>query len=443
MKRLIILTFILMYGGLLSTVSAQVSSSTPRPQRPGSGAAPPATPDATSPTSLGALVGELERVNPELQAARREIDMRVAGIAPAGALPEPTFSAGYMSEFAAVPFFPPGDSPLAFRQFSFSQEFPFPGKRGLRTRIASTEADAARWNYEATRRRLVSDLKSAYFEYAYTVRTIDVVQRNKTLLEQMRQIAEARFSVGKATQQDVLKAQVEISLLLERLAVLEQQRASVQAQINGLLYRQPDTPLGPVGEYAPIAPPENLDMLRALAEKNSAALKRDETGINRGQQALALANKELRPDFGVTVSSQKYTGGMPWMYGVDFMVRLPLYWQHKQRPMIAEAAASLESARAMRNNTLATEQAQVTQEYLAATTSQRLVDLYSDTILPQARLTLESSLASYQVGTVDFLTLLSNYQTVLSYEVSYEEQAARYRQALARLEPFIGEELVR
>jgi outer membrane protein TolC len=131
------------------------------------------------------------------------------------------------------------------------------------------------------------------------------------------------------------------------------------------------------------------------------------------------------------------------MYGVDFMVRLPLYWQRKQRPMIAEAAASLEGARELRNNTLATEHAQVTQEYLAATTSQRLAELYGDTILPQARLTLESSLASYQVGTVDFLTLLSSYQTLLTYEVSYEEQAARYRQALARLEPFVGQELVR
>ena len=439
MKRSILLTFILVCGGLPPLVSAQIPSSTTPLQPPGSSTAPQAAPSPT----LQALVTEMERVNPELQAARRDIDVRAARVAPAGALPDPTVSVGFMNEFTAVPFFPPGDSPLAFRQFSFSQELPFPGKRELRTRIASTEADTARWNYEATRRRLVSDLKTAYFEYAYTVRTMDVVQRNKTLLEQMRQIAEARFSVGKATQQDVLKAQVEISLLLERMAVLEQQRASVQAQVNALLYRRPDTPLGPVGEYASLTLPQNLDTLRALAEKNSAALKRDETGINRGQQALVLASKELRPDFGVTVTSQKYTGGMPWMYGVDFMVRLPLYWQRKQRPMITEAAASLASASAMRNNTLATEQAQVTREYLAATTSQRLVALYTDTILPQARLTLESSLASYQVGTVDFLTLLSNYQTVLTYEVSYEEQAAKYRQALARLEPFVGQELVR
>ncbi len=440
MTRSIFVTFILLAGGLFSTVSAQAVSSGDLAQKPIS---PQQSAGPAANTTLAALVGELDRVNPELQAARREVDVRVARVAPAGALPDPTFSFGFMNDFNAVPFIPAGDNVTAYRQFSFSQEFPYPGKRGLQTRIANTEVDTSRWNYEATRRRLVSDVKTSYFDYAYTVRTIDVVQRNKALLEQMLQIAEARFSVGKAMQQDVLKAQVEISLLLERLAVLEQQRASAQAQINGLLYRQADTPLGKVGEYPTVGPLQNLDTLRALAAKNSAVLKGNETDINRGEQALALANKDVRPDFGLTVTSQKPGAGMAYMYGIDFMVRIPLYWQRKQRPMIAEAGAALESARQMRNNTATTEQADVTQEYLAATTSQRLADLYRDTILPQARLTLESSLASYQVGNVDFLTLLSNYQTVLTYEVSYEEQAAKYRQALARLEPFVGEELVR
>ncbi len=439
MKHSTVLTFLLVCVGLVSTAAAQVALPSAAVAPAGPQTTPPQARDAT----LAGLVSDLERANPELQSARREIDMRSARVPPAGALPDPTLSLGYMNEFAGIPFVPSSTNPFAFRQFSFSQEFPYPGKRGLQTDIARTDVDTARWNYEATRRRLIADLKTAYFDYAYTVRTIDVVQRNKTLLDQMRQIAEARFSVGKATQQDVLKAQVEISLLLERLAVLEQQRASTQAEINALLYRKPDTPLGAVGDYAAVGALQSLETLRVLAENNSAGLKGAETGIDRGQQSLALADKGLRPDFGLTVTSQKPGGGMSWMYGVDFMVRIPLYWQRKQRPMVAEAAASLESARQMRNNTLVTEQARVTQQYLAATTSQRLADLYRDTILPQARLTLESSLASYQVGTVDFLTLLSNYQTVLAYEVSYEEQAAKYRQALARLEPFIGQDLVR
>ncbi len=403
----------------------------------------PTSTAAGSVVTLPELVTELEARNPELQAGRREIDVRQARVAPAGAPPDPTITAGYMGGLASAPFFPSGSTPNAFRQFSVTQEIPFPGKLALRSRVAATDVTAERWNFEATRRRLVADLKTAFFDYAFADRAIRVVRRNQTLLDQMRQIAEVQFTVGKGSQQDVLKAQVEISLLLERLAVLEQQRAAFQARINGLLYRDPETPLGPVADYSPVVLPESLDRLRSLEREQSATLKSQEQGITRGQQALALANRELRPDFGLTVSTQKYTGDMPWMYGIDFMVKVPIYWQRKQRPMIAEAAASLESARAMRNNTLATEQSQVTQEFLAATTSKRLADLYSDTILPQARLTLESSLASYQVGRVDFLTLLSNYQTVLTYEVSYEEQAARLRQALARMEPFVNEKLVR
>lgn len=410
---------------------------------PGATQSAAASPAPGDTATLAGLVGELEHRNPELQAGRREIDVRVARISPAGAPPDPTISADFMGGLTDVPFVPSASTSNAFRQFSIAQEIPYPGKLGLRSRVAASEANAERWTFEATRRRLVAELKTAYFDYAFADRSIVVVERNRVLLDQVRQIAEAQFRVGKGSQQDVLKAQVETSLLLERLAVLEQQRAAVQARINGLLYRAPDTPLGHVADYGPVTLPQSLGQLKELAGKDSASLKVQEENITRGQQALALANRELRPDFGVTVTTQKYAGDMPWMYGVDFMVKVPVFWQRKQRPMVAEAAASLASAREMRNNTLATEQAAVTQEYLAATTSQRLAGLYADTILPQARLTLESSLAAYQVGRVDFLTLLSNYQTVLTYEVSLEEQAARFRQALAGLEPLVGSELVR
>ena len=396
---------------------------------------------AVSP-SLAALVAELERNNPELKAARRDVDMRVARIAPAGALPDPTMSVGYMGGVAGVPFFPSSGTTGSFRQLGASQELPFPGKLRLRTQVAATEAEAERWNYETTRRRLIAELKDAYYEYAFVDRATGIVQRNKERLDQFRQIAEAQFAVGKAIQQDVIKTQLEISLLLERLAVLELQRRALEARINGLLFRPPDTPLGPAEAAGPTRLAQSLEELRALAQQNNPALKRDERVIDRGQQALRLAQRDVLPDFAVNVTTQKFAGDMPWMYGVDVMVKVPLFWQRKQRPMIAEAAAALQGGQQMRDNTLATTTAQVTEAYVAATTSQRLVTLYGDSVLPQARLALESSLASYQVGSVDFLSVLTNFITVLNYEVSLEEQYARLRQALARLEPLVGMELV-
>jgi outer membrane protein, heavy metal efflux system len=398
---------------------------------------------AATPSTLQTLVGELERNNPELKAARRDVDMRVARIAPAGAPPDPSLSVGYMGGVLRPPFFPSASAPGSFRQFGLSQELPFPGKLGLKSRVAATEADAERWNSEDVRKRLIADLKMAYVEYVYVNRSLDILLRNKERLEQFRQIAEARFQVGQALQQDVLKAQVEVSMILERQALFTQQRDALRAQINGLLFRAPDTPLDGALAYDAGRLDHGLEELRALVQQNYPALKRDERAIDRGQQALSLARREVLPDFAVNITTQQFTGGMPWMYGFDFMVKVPVFWQRKQRPMIAEAAASLESGRRMRDNTLAIGIAQATGEYLAATTSRRLADLYSDSTLPQARLALESSLASYQVGRIDFLSVLTNFITVLSYELNYEEQNARASQALARLEPLTGLELVK
>ncbi len=393
-------------------------------------------------TALKDLVAELERANPELAAARREIDRRVALIAPAGALPDPTLSAGFMGGLLRPPFFPSSDPEDSFRQFGVSQEFPYPGKRSLRTSIAKTEADAERWNFEATRRRLVADLKGAYFEYAYVNRSLAVLARNKARLEQFRQIAEARFSVGKAIQQDVIKAQLEISLLLEREATLEQQRIALRAAINGLLYREPDAPLEVMLDYDRAPLQYRLEELQSYAQQNNPIVKRGERVVDRGQQALALAKRDVLPDFAVKATTQEMVAGKPWMYGLDFMVKVPIYWQRKQRPLIAEAAAALESGKKTRENTLAQTLAQVTETYAMASTSRRLSTLYGDSVLPQARLALESSLASYQVGSADFLTVLTNFITVLNYEINYEEQNARYHEALARLEPLVGLDLV-
>ena len=395
------------------------------------------------PSTLEALVGEMEQNNPALKAARREVDMRSARIAPAGAPPDPTLSVGYMGGLLRPPFFPSASTPDGFRQLGASQEIPYPGKLALRSRVAATEADAARWNTEDVRLRLISDLKTSFFDYVLADRSLEIVGRNKQLLEQVRDIAEAQFRVGKGLQQDVLKAQLEISMLLERAAMLERERATARAKVNALLYRAQDSPIDAQLAFDAAPLPEDVQRLRADALERYPGLRRDEQLIQRGQQGLTLARKELLPDFAVNVTTQQPVGGMPWSYGVDVMIKMPLFWQRKQRPMIAEAAASLEAGRRLRDNTLAQAQGAVTEGYVAAATAQRLTTLYTDSILPQARLTLESSLAAYQVGSADFLTVLTNFATVLASELNYEQQQAQYRRALAQLEPYVGDTLIR
>lgn len=394
-------------------------------------------------STLAALVAELGTNNPEIAAARREVDMRSARIAPAGTPPDPTLSIGYMSGFARPPFFPSSATPNAFRQVGVSQEIPYPGKLSLRSRIAAIDADAARWSVEDTRLQLAAELKAMYFEYQFASRSLAIVRRNREVLDQFRQIAEARFSVGQAIQQDVLKAQLEISGLIERTTVLERQRDALRARINGLLYREPDAPLNPELPFATLPLPADPAALRAQAVERYPALKRDEQQITKAQQQLSLARKEYLPDFGINVTAQQPPGDMPWMYGVDFMVKVPIFWQRRQRPMVAEAAAGLEAGRRMRDTTVARAEAMVGELHVNATSARRLMDLYTGSVLPQARLTLESSLASYQVGKAEFLTVLTNFVSVLTYEIGLEEQRTQYHVALAGLEPLVAAEFIK
>jgi outer membrane protein TolC len=409
---------------------------------PATGLAQPQESAGSKPT-LASLVEELNATNPELAGARREVDMRVARIAPAGAPPDPTLSIGAMQGFTRPPFFPSSNTPDAFWRVGASQEIPFPGKLALRSRIAAADADASRWSVEDTRLLLTAELKTMYFEYQFATRSLEIVKRNRQVLDSFRQIAEARFSVGQAIQQDVLKAQLEISGLIEQTTVLERQRDGLRARINALLYRTQDTPVDPELAFTTVPLLPDVATLRGEALQRYPALKRDEQQISRSQQQLALARKEFLPDFGINVAAQKMVGDMPWMYGVDFMVKVPIFWQRRQRPMLAEAAAGLEAGRRMRENTLARAEAQVTELYVNASSAKRLMELYSGSILPQSRLTLESALASYQVGQAEFLTVLTNFTTVLTYEIGLEEQRTQYHVALAGLEPLVAAEFIK
>ncbi len=407
---------------------------------PAGGGEPPERSDVQSVVTLDELIAEALRRNPEILAARRQYDMKRARIPQMTAPPEPMLSVASMGNL--LPFSVQVGDPSSARMISFSQDIPFPGKLSLQGKAAAMEAEAERWNYEATWRRVISDLKVAYYDLYFVDKSIEIITRVKDLLGQFLKIAEARYQVGKAAQQDVLKAQTEISILLERLTLLEQQRARLVALINAILDRPPETPLGRVGEVKKGELPYSLDELYRMAVTQYPGLKRQERLLDRTAYALALARKEFYPDFAVGFQYFQRPR-MPEMWGVSFSVKLPLYFWKKQRPALEEAAAQWAQARHEHEGIRAQLFFRIKDFYLMATTANQLLRLYEEGIIPQATLTLESSVASYQVGAVDFLTLLTNLITVLNYELNYHEQLVTFQKSLAQLEPLIARELVR
>jgi len=387
---------------------------------------------------LDDVIRETLEKSPEAQSAQHAVNALQRRVPQVKALPDPMVSVGWAGNLA--PFSLMRDDNSSYRGLTVSEQFPYPGKLKLRGEMASKEADAAQADYDAIRRRITAEVSVAYFDYFYLDRAIQTTERNKELLEKLSNISEARYRVGKATQADVLRSQVEISLLIEKLTVLELQRDTAQARLDVFMVRSPESPLPPAADVEPATIRYSLDELYALAADNDTSVLRNKTIVERGHLAVALAQKEYRPDIGVSYMYQQRSA-LPDMNGVTFSVNIPVFYKNKQRQGVAEASEDLLSAEKMRDNRLNEVKFELKQQYLSAKASERLLTLYSKGVVPQSSLALESSMASYQVGSVDFLSLLANFSTLLDYETDYYRQLADYQIALARIEALTGADI--
>lgn len=385
--------------------------------------------------TLNDVIREGLQKNPSVQAAFHQVEAQRRRLPQVRTLPDPMVSTGWAGNL--TPFSVQSGDPSSSRLVSVSQQVPYPGKLRLRGDVVSKEVEAAQWDYEAVRRRVVADLKAAYYDYFFQDKAIQTTQQNKELLEKLASIAEARYRVGKGVQQDVLKSQVEISLLLQKLTVLEQQKKTAQVRLNTLLARDPDQPLPPAAEVSAQELKMTLDQLYAQSRSNDPELQREKTMVERSEVEVAVARRDYYPDFNVAYMYQQRPG-MPDMNGFTVGINIPVFYRTKQREAVRQATEERISAERTRDNRQNELNFELKQQYLAAQASDQLLRLYSQGVVPQSSLALESSMSAYQVGNVDFLTVLGNFSTLLNYQIDYYRELANYQTSLARIEALVG-----
>jgi len=388
--------------------------------------------------TLDDLVREALQKNPGVQSALHAVAAQRRKVPQVKTLPDPTVGVGWAGNI--TPFSVQRGDPSSYRSITATQQLLYPGKLKLRGEIASKEADAAQWDYEAARRRVTADVKAAYYDYWFYDKAIQTTQKNRELLEKLSQIAESRYRVGKGIQQDILRSQVEISLLMQRLTVLEQQRRTSQVRLNTLLAHDPDAPLPPAANLQQASLSLSLDDLYKLARQNDTGLHREQQMVERNQLAVNLAQKDYYPDLTVGYMYQQRPD-MPDMHGLTFTVNVPVFYKTKQREEVRQATEEQIAAERSRDNRKNEVNFELKQQYLAAKASDELLRLFSQGVVPQSSLALESSMSSYQVGTADFLTVLGNFSTVLNYEIDYYRELANYQTSLARIESMVGIDL--
>lgn len=379
-----------------------------------------------APVRLGEVVQEALANNPDIKASLQRWESSKAVIPQVRTLPDPKVTTGYR------------DMARQDVMYGLSQEIPFPGKLGLKGEVAARQSDRIEQDYLATQLAVIARLKEVFYDLHFIHDSIRILRQTMLLLKEFEQTATARYSVGQAAQQDVLRAQTEISRLLARLATLEQRRQSLHAGINRILNRLPSDPLGIPEEIRFTPMRYSLAELNELLDQASPLLRGQQRTVEQGNQAIALAKREYYPDFELSGLGTRDPVMNVNGYQVMLNIKIPLYYATKQREGVNEAVASRDAVfqdlHALRQELLA----RIKDDVAQAERAELLIKLLRDAIIPQSRLTLASAQASYAVGSVDFLTLLNSLLTLQENELEFHSEMVEHKKALARLEGIIG-----
>ncbi len=388
--------------------------------------------------ALGPLLEEAKANNPELRALRERASAKEARVKAEGALDDPALKIEMedLSKDRPLNIFP---EDAMQTKYMISQMFPFPGKLSLKEKIALKEAYAAVAAFNSMDLDVAARVKEAYFDYAYLADSIRITEEIKGLLSNMSKIAEAKYSVGQASQQDVIKVNVEITMLINDLITLKAEKDVAAARLKSILNRDQSSPIGePAG-----LPRERVefrtDELIEAAGRANPDIKMAVLDMEAGELAADLARKNYYPDFMVGVGPVQRDGRFD-SFDVMFQINIPIWWG-KYDSLTREAVSN---AGALRSRLVSEKNAksfEVKGASIQVDAADRMRTLYETSLLPQVELSLESALKNYRAGKIDFLTLLDTERELKKTRLEYLKTILEYRKMVAALERTVGEDL--
>lgn len=392
----------------------------------------------SAPTNLQLLIAEARQNNAAIKAAETAVQTSAYMPKQASALPDTEVMVQSLTVGSPRPFAGYSNSDFAYIGFGASQEIPYPGKRGLRANVAQHEITISRAQKDSVTWEVLTRLKLAYFQLAASQQLVTVLEKSRQLADEIEQAAEVRYRVGQGTQQDVLRAQLERTKLLNELSMRRRESAQAQVVLKALLNRPPESSdILPEALFSRRIP--ETAALYAKLRQNNPELQVSAEQVSQSQAAAELAKREPKPDFGVQYMWQHTADNFRDYYMGTFSIKLPN--RSRVRAAEAESRAKLMQVEAERESRLKQMESDLGEQIAIVETSEQQLTVYEQGLIPQSESALNAGLAGYRAGKQDYQGLLSSYNDTLRLAMDRERTLAEHEVAIAQIERLIGEDL--
>ena len=381
--------------------------------------------------------------HPEFAALRAEAAAAAERVEPAGALPDPMFRTELRDitnegKDASSNLLPPR---IGSTRYIFSQSVPWFGKRDLRRDVAGAGADEAQARARAGWIELATRIKLAYAQHHVHLVSIRYAQENLDLMRRVAEISRTRYASGFGSQQDALRAQSEIIAMETDLVMLEGESKQTAARIRALLGRPENLTLRPPEKLRLLPPPAKLEMaeLEGRLKANNPQLAADNARIAGAEKGRDLVERNRYPDVSFGVAPTQ-VGKRVAEWELMLELNIPLQ-QESRRAQEREAELMVDAARLRRQGNLNQALAELSESLAGLEVARRLESLVSTGLLPQAELNLNSALAAYENGRVDFAAVLDAHRQLRRARGELVKARGDQQIRLAEIEKMVGEDL--
>ncbi len=396
-------------------------------------------------SSLEELVSEAIRNNPQLKAAGSQTLAEKTKVNQVTAWDPPQVGISFYQ--TPIQSFPNPIKNGMETDYYIQQMFPFPGKLSNMGKSAENNAEMYGQQFKELEREIIREVKSNYYELYFVQKKIEINKENQILLQQLANITAKQYEVGTGRQADMLRAQTELSTLINEGVNLEKEKRNVETMLNTILNRPADGTFEVIPSIEDTIPTLSADeagwnyrQLSSLAYENRPELKAMQYNIKMNEAELASSKLQYYPDIMVQLMYKNMTGTTNDFWSTMVGVNIPIaFWsKNKFTGKVEENKINISTAEEQFNASKNMVASQVQNALVKIESNKNLIDLYKNTVIPQAQQTLQATLVEYQTGKTEFLMVIDAYKMVLMAKQDYYMSQMNYMQSQALLEQAVG-----